>query len=93
MRNVLLAMAACSPRRHSCSSASRTTPDVPQTLIDSFFSTGHRVVRPSRFVGLDNSWRWPDDPIFWQVLRNNLAFALGTIPTSDRAGRSSWRSG
>ncbi len=51
------------------------------TLIDSFFSTG-TVVRPSRFVGLANYALLADDPIFWQVLRNNLAFALGTIPTS-----------
>ncbi|MBL0142389.1 MAG: sugar ABC transporter permease [Betaproteobacteria bacterium] len=51
------------------------------TLFDSFFSTG-TVVRPSRFVGLANYAALLDDPIFWQVLRNNLAFALGTIPTS-----------
>ena len=40
------------------------------------------MVRPSRFVGLANYALLADDPIFWQVLRNNLAFALGTIPTS-----------
>jgi sn-glycerol 3-phosphate transport system permease protein len=51
------------------------------TLFDSFFSTG-TVVRPSRFVGLANYAALADDPIFWQVLRNNIAFALGTIPTS-----------
>jgi sn-glycerol 3-phosphate transport system permease protein len=51
------------------------------TLYDSFFSTG-TVVRPSRFVGLANYASLADDPIFWQVLWNNLAFALGTIPTS-----------
>jgi len=51
------------------------------TLIDSFFSTG-TVVRPSRFVGLANYAALLDDPIFWQVLRNNLLFALGTIPTA-----------
>ncbi|MGZ5081352.1 MAG: carbohydrate ABC transporter permease [Usitatibacter sp.] len=51
------------------------------TLFDSFFSTG-TVVRPSRFVGLANYAALADDPIFWQVLGNNLAFALGTIPTS-----------
>ncbi|MGZ5584653.1 MAG: carbohydrate ABC transporter permease [Usitatibacter sp.] len=51
------------------------------TLFDSFFSTG-TVVRPSRFVGLANYAALGDDPIFWQVLGNNLAFALGTIPTS-----------
>ena len=51
------------------------------TLFDSFFSTG-TVVRPSRFVGLANYAALGDDPIFWKVLRNNIAFALGTIPTS-----------
>ena len=51
------------------------------TLYDSFFSTG-TVVRPTRFVGLANYASLADDPIFWQVLKNNLYFALGTIPTS-----------
>ena len=51
------------------------------TLYDSFFSTG-TVVRPSRFVGFANYAALADDPIFWQVLWNNLFFALGTIPTS-----------
>lgn len=51
------------------------------TLFDSFFSTG-TVVRPSRFVGLANYAALGDDPIFWQVLGNNINFALGTIPTS-----------
>jgi sn-glycerol 3-phosphate transport system permease protein len=51
------------------------------TLVDSLFSTG-TVVRPSRFVGLDNYAALVDDPIFWQVLGNNLWFALGTIPTA-----------
>jgi sn-glycerol 3-phosphate transport system permease protein len=51
------------------------------TLYDSFFSTG-TVVRPSRFVGLANYASLGEDPIFWQVLWNNLLFALGTIPTS-----------
>jgi sn-glycerol 3-phosphate transport system permease protein len=51
------------------------------TLIDSFFSTG-TAVRPSRFVGLENYAALLDDPIFWQVFRNNAWFALGTIPTA-----------
>jgi len=51
------------------------------TLFDSFFSTG-TAVRPSRFVGLDNYAALAEDPIFWQVLRNNFWFALGTIPTA-----------
>jgi sn-glycerol 3-phosphate transport system permease protein len=51
------------------------------TLYDSFFSTG-AAVRPSRFVGVANYAALADDPVFWQVLRNNAAFALATIPTS-----------
>ncbi|HXZ48083.1 MAG TPA: sugar ABC transporter permease [Usitatibacter sp.] len=51
------------------------------TLVDSFFSTG-TALRPSHFVGLANYAALGADPIFWQVLGNNLAFALGTIPTS-----------
>ncbi len=51
------------------------------TLYDSFFSTG-TVVRPARFVGLENYAALGEDPIFWQVLWNNFWFALGTIPTS-----------
>ena len=51
------------------------------TLIDSLFSTG-TAVRPSRFVGLENYASLAEDPIFWQVLKNNLWFAFGTIPTA-----------
>jgi len=51
------------------------------TLFDSFFSTG-TAVRPSRFVGFGNYAALAEDPIFWQVLGNNLWFALGTIPTA-----------
>ena len=51
------------------------------TLFQSFFSTG-TVVRPSKFVGLGNYAALLEDPIFSQVLVNNLWFALGTIPTS-----------
>jgi sn-glycerol 3-phosphate transport system permease protein len=51
------------------------------TFTESFFSTG-TVVRPSRFVGLDNYGALAADPVFTQVLVNNFWFALGTIPTS-----------
>ncbi len=51
------------------------------TIIDSLFSKG-TVIRPSRFVGLENYEMMMEDPIFWKVLSNNLWFALGTIPTS-----------
>jgi sn-glycerol 3-phosphate transport system permease protein len=50
-------------------------------LWHSFFSTP-KGARPARFVGLDNYRALFDDPIFWQVLSNNLWYALGTIPTS-----------
>ena len=51
------------------------------TFIDSFFSKGNPV-RPSRFVGFENYALMMEDPIFWKVLKNNLWFAVGTIPTS-----------
>jgi len=51
------------------------------TVFSSFFSKG-TVIRPSRFVGLGNYEAMTADPIFWEVLVNNLWFAAGTIPTS-----------
>lgn len=51
------------------------------TLAESFFSAA-TALRPARFVGLDNYESLAADPVFWQVLRNNFWFALGTIPTS-----------
>lgn len=51
------------------------------TVFSSFFSKG-TVIRPSRFVGLGNYEAMMADPIFWEVLVNNLWFAAGTIPTS-----------
>ncbi|MEO7253542.1 MAG: sugar ABC transporter permease [Casimicrobium sp.] len=51
------------------------------TIIDSFMSTP-KPNRPSVFVGLDNYASMIEDPIFWQALRNNLWFALATIPLS-----------
>ncbi len=38
-------------------------------------------VRPAS-SGSTTTAPWPEDPIFWKVLGNNLWFALGTIPTS-----------
>jgi ABC-type sugar transport system permease subunit len=34
------------------------------------------------FVGLDNYRALAGDPLFWLVLRNNLLYAVGTIPTT-----------
>jgi sn-glycerol 3-phosphate transport system permease protein len=54
---------------------------VVATLYHSLFSTP-RPSRPAVWVGLDNYRALVEDPIFWQVLKNNLWFALGTIPLS-----------
>ena len=51
------------------------------TLWHSFFSTP-KGDRPAVWVGLENYQAMVDDPVFWQVLVNNLWFALGTIPVS-----------
>jgi sn-glycerol 3-phosphate transport system permease protein len=51
------------------------------TLYHSVFSTA-KAGRPSRFVGLENYQTMIEDPIFWQALKNNAWFALGTIPAS-----------
>lgn len=51
------------------------------TLIESFFSTP-RGARPGQWVGLENYVVMLEDHVFWQALRNNLWYALATIPTS-----------
>lgn len=51
------------------------------TLFDSFMSTP-KGSKPPSFVGLDNYRGMVEDPIFWQSFRNNLWFALATIPLS-----------
>ncbi len=51
------------------------------TLYSSFLSTP-KGSRPAVWVGLDNYQAMVADPVFWQVLRNNVVFALGTIPAS-----------
>ncbi len=51
------------------------------TLWNSFFSTP-KARRPAVFVGVDNYQAMLDDPVFWQALWNNLAYALVTIPVS-----------
>ncbi len=52
-----------------------------QSVVDSFFSTP-KGARPAVWVGLENYAIMVDDPTFWRALRNNLWFALGTIPAS-----------
>ncbi|MEK6244451.1 MAG: sugar ABC transporter permease [Pseudomonadota bacterium] len=51
------------------------------TLWHSFHSTP-KGARPAVWVGLDNYRGLVEDPVFWQVLGNNLWFAAGTIPAS-----------
>lgn len=51
------------------------------TIIDSFFSTPHGR-RPAAFVGLDQYRNMLADPIFWLALKNNLLYALITVPVA-----------
>src|SRR5436190_5225113 len=51
------------------------------TLYHSLFSTP-KAARPAVWVGLDNYQAMLADAVFWQSLKNNVVFALGTIPTS-----------
>ncbi|MDN3521625.1 carbohydrate ABC transporter permease [Halomonas ramblicola] len=51
------------------------------TLINSLFLPGFRGAAPE-FVGLENYALLLEDRTFWTVARNNLFYALGTIPTS-----------
>jgi sn-glycerol 3-phosphate transport system permease protein len=51
------------------------------TIIDSVYSTP-RPRRAAAYIGSDNYRQIFDDPIFWQALKNNLWFAVGTIPVS-----------
>jgi ABC-type sugar transport system permease subunit len=45
------------------------------------------VLNPEKiFVGLDNYLRLWQEPLFWLVLRNNLFYALGTIPATMALG-------
>lgn len=54
---------------------------IVRAIIESLFSKGNPV-RPSHFVGLDNYAAFADNPVFWQVMGNNLVFAVGTVPLS-----------
>ncbi|MFQ5994884.1 MAG: carbohydrate ABC transporter permease [Acidiferrobacterales bacterium] len=51
------------------------------TLVKSFFSTP-KGTRSAKFIGLENYQLMLDDELFWQVLGNNIFFAVGTIPAS-----------
>ncbi len=51
------------------------------TLVSSFFSTP-RGKRPAKFIGFENYQALINDEVFWQVMWNNLLYALATIPIS-----------
>ncbi len=51
------------------------------TLYHSFFSNP-KPNRASVWVGADNYRAMVEDPVFWQVVGNNVWFAVGTIPVS-----------
>lgn len=51
------------------------------TVINSLYLPGFRG-EPDEFVGIENYQVLLNDPTFWKVARNNLLYALGTIPTS-----------
>jgi sn-glycerol 3-phosphate transport system permease protein len=51
------------------------------TVIDSFFLTAHGR-KPPDFIGLAQYGNMLADPIFWLALKNNLLYALITVPVS-----------
>lgn len=51
------------------------------TVWHSVFSTA-RAGAPSIFVGTESYQLLLDDPVFWQALRNNVLFALVTVPVA-----------
>ncbi|WP_315741999.1 MULTISPECIES: carbohydrate ABC transporter permease [unclassified Bradyrhizobium] len=51
------------------------------TIVDSFYATP-RGKRPPAFLGFDQYRHMLDDPIFWLALKNNLIYALITVPLS-----------
>ncbi|MGO2242035.1 MAG: carbohydrate ABC transporter permease [Halomonas sp.] len=56
-------------------------PPTVTTVINSLFLPGFRGA-PTEFVGIENYQVLFNDPTFWKVARNNLVYAVGTIPTS-----------
>jgi sn-glycerol 3-phosphate transport system permease protein len=50
-----------------------------KTIVDSLFATPHGM-RPAPFVGLVQYQSMLADPIFWLALKNNLLYALITVP-------------
>ena len=54
---------------------------IVRSFIASFFSTA-KEGRVSKFIALDNYSSMIADPVFWQVLQNNVIYAVGVIPIS-----------
>jgi sn-glycerol 3-phosphate transport system permease protein len=46
------------------------------------FQSNATAARPSTFVGMANYQGMVEDPVFWASLRNNIWFALVTVPAS-----------
>ena len=57
---------------------------VAATLYHSFFSTP-KASRPAVWVGLENYQAMVDDPVFWQVAREQPLVRAGHHPGVDRA--------
>src|SRR5690625_2321789 len=38
------------------------------------------LLRPARWIGLDNYTRLASDPLFHRVLKNTMLYVLGTVP-------------
>lgn len=58
---------------------------IVQTLVLSFFRFNLSTPEPL-FTGLENFRRLSEDDVFWKVLRNNVWFAIGTMPTTMALG-------
>ena len=52
------------------------------TFYPMFASVWHAFEERDGALGTENFATMVDDPVFWKVLRNNVIFALGTVPTS-----------
>ncbi|RHW31169.1 sugar ABC transporter permease [Neobacillus notoginsengisoli] len=52
---------------------------IVKTVYLSFYNSEMGVSTPF-FVGFDNFSRMMEDEIFWKVLKNNIIFAIGTVP-------------
>lgn len=50
-----------------------------KTIVLSFYESGLSVI-DSTFVGTENYSRMLNDEVFWKVMKNNILFALGTVP-------------